>query len=146
MKRRTFIKVSIALTGAGIISYLMLPGFIDAIKRILKEGSQGLKIDSLTIDQFIQDANTEQFWIKFSRSKKILIILHTYGSFLKNLLPYQNKYLLYKNQITGQFLLSTDFFLNKMDTAQPIAYLGFYNPYKQPCYHPFSVNYYHEMA
>lgn len=146
MKRRTFIKAGIALSGAGIISYLMLPDFKAAVKKILTHESQNLKIDAEAIAQFLRDANAEQFWVKFSLSKKVLITLHTYCRFMKSLLPYRNKYLLYKNQIAGHFLLSTDLFLNKMDQTQVVTYQGFYNPYKQPCYNPFSVNYYRETA
>lgn len=145
MKRRTFIKVGIAITGLGLAGYL-LPDFIASIKRILKTQTRNLKIDELAIDTFLSEANVAHFWDKFSRSKKILIILHVYAGFFRGLLPYRNKYLLYKNQITGQFLLSTDLFLNKMDIAKPVTYQGFYNPYKQPCYNPFSVNYYRETA
>lgn len=146
MKRRTFIKVGIALTGAGIISYLVLPDFKAAVMRILKSETKNLKITETALGQFMADADKEQFWLKFSRSKKIMITLHAYSGFLRNLLPYRNKYLLYKSQITGHFLLSTDLFLNKMDTTQPVNYFGFYNPYKQPCYNPFAVNYYRETA
>jgi len=146
MKRRKFIKVGIALSGIGLLSYLMLPNFRDAVKRILDDESKNLKIDAGAIAQFIHDASVELFWLKFSLSKKVLITIHTYGGFLKGLLPYRNKYLLYRSQITGQFLLSTDLFLNKMDQTQPVTYQGFYNPYKQPCYNPFSINYYREMA
>lgn len=146
MKRRTFIKVGIALTGVGIISYLMLPDFKSAVKRILETETKNLKLDENTVNQFMSDADKEQFWFKFSRSKKIMITLHVYGGFLRTILPYRNKYLLYKSQITGHFLLSTDLFLNRMDTSKQVTYLGFYNPYKQPCYNPFSINYYREMA
>lgn len=146
MKRRTFIKVGIALTGVGIISFLLIPGFKDAIKNILKAETHGLKLDESAVGRFLSDADTEHFWSKFSRSKQLLITLHAYGGFLQSFLPYRNKYLLYKSQITGHFLLSTDFFLNKMDATQQVMYQGFYNPYKQPCYNPFSANYYREMV
>lgn len=146
MKRRTFIKASIALTGAGLVSYLVIPSFTDTLSKVLKDETARLNIDTNALNQFIKDANREQFWLKFSRSKKVLIILHTYAGILKGILPYRNKYLLYKGQIVGQFLMSTDLLLNKMDTSKQIVYTTFYNPYKQPCYNPFSVNHYPETA
>lgn len=146
MNRRIFIKLGIALTGAGIITYLIMPGFKDAVKHILRAETNNLKLGNKAVDQFMIDADKELFWSKFSRSKQLMITLHAYGSFLKSLLPYRNKYLLYKNQITGHFLLSTNLFLNKMDVTQPVTYHGFYNPYKHPCYNPFSANSYREMA
>jgi hypothetical protein len=146
MKRRTFIKAGIALTGLGVVAFFMVPSFKETIAKMLSKTTAQLKIKPDFIDRFIQEATQEQFWSKFSRSKKILIAIHTNAGFLQSLLPYRNKYLLYKGQITGHFLLSTDFFLSKMDSTKPVTYIGFYNPYKQPCFSPFSSNFYRETA
>lgn len=146
MKRRTFIKAGIAVTGLGFAAFFMIPSFKETIAKMLSRTTAQLKIKPDFIDRFIQEATQEQFWSKFSRSKKALIVIHTNAGFLKSILPYRNKYLLYKGQITGHFLLSTDFFLKKMDTTHEIIYIGFYNPYKQPCYSPFSSNFYREKA
>jgi len=146
MKRRTFLKAGIALTGLGVLAFFMIPSFQETIAKMLSKTTAQLKIKPDFIDRFIQEATQEQFWSKFSRSKKVLIVIHANSGFLQSLLPYRNKYLLYKGQITGHFLLSTDFFLRKMDTTQPLTYIGFYNPYKQPCFSPFSSNFYRETA
>jgi hypothetical protein len=46
------------------------------------------------------------------------------------------------NQLLTAYLLSTDFFTNKMDESKTIKYVGLYNPYTRPCAHPFSNNVY----
>ncbi len=146
MKRRTFVKIGIVLGGFGLAGALTIPSFKKTVVKILTKETTHLKIDQSAIGQFIQDANKEQYWLQFSLSKKIMIVGFTYVGFLKSMLPYYNKYVQYRSQITGRFLLSTDFFLNKMDVAKTIQYKQFYNPYKQPCYSPFSVNFYPETA
>jgi hypothetical protein len=144
MKRRTFIRTGILLSIAAVIGVL-IPSFQKTIAKMVQKTTTDLKLKSDSIDQFMKEANEEQFWSKFSLSKKILLVVHGNVGFSKYL-PLHNKFLLYKNQIIGHFLLSTDFFLNKMNTEAEINYSGFYNPYKQPCYNPFSANFYPERA
>lgn len=43
------------------------------------------------------------------------------------------------HQLVSQYLLSTDFFRNRMDESRLIKYLALYNPYTNPCAHPFSA-------
>jgi hypothetical protein len=46
-------------------------------------------------------------------------------------------------ELVQKYLLSTDFFLNKMDESKPVKYLGVvYTPYAKPCFNPFSSLYY----
>lgn len=146
MKRRTFVKIGVVLGALGLAGAFTIPSFKKTVVKILTKEIAHLKIDQAAIVQFIKDANKEQYWLRFSLSKKIMIVGYTYVGFLKTILPYNNKYTRYRGQITGRFLLSTDFFLNKMDATQPIQYKQFYNPYRQPCYSPFSVNFYPETA
>jgi hypothetical protein len=44
--------------------------------------------------------------------------------------------------ISQQYLLSTDFFRNKMDESKIVKYLGLFDPYLRPCANPFSEIYY----
>jgi hypothetical protein len=46
------------------------------------------------------------------------------------------------SMITQEYLLSTDFFRNKMDESRIVKYIGFYNPYQMPCTNPFSSTFY----
>lgn len=146
MKRRTFIKTGIILASLGLLSLLTIPSFKNTVIKLLKKDTAQLKIDPDGIEKFMREANKEQFWIKFSRGKKILIVLFTYVGVFKSLLPFYNKYVQYRGQISGHFLLSTDFFMQKMDVTKPIQYRQFYNPYKQPCYNPFSPSIYPEKV
>lgn len=50
------------------------------------------------------------------------------------------------DSLVKKYLLSTDFFLNKMDESKTIKYIGFYNPYQSPCSNPFSHIYYPSLA
>ena len=145
MKRRKFIKAGIALGVLALIAFIF-PSFAQAIKRMLREDTEGLQIDEDAMDQFISDAHKEQFLATFSTMKKLLIVGHTYFGFLGGILPYRNKYVQYRGQLTGHFLLSTDLFRNQMDTTKPVKYTGFYNPYRQPCSNPFSNLFYPEKA
>ena len=42
------------------------------------------------------------------------------------------------HQLVTAYLLSSDFFQNKMDEKRTIKYVGLYDPYSRPCSHPFS--------
>jgi len=145
MQRRTFIRVGIALGVLTLIA-LFFPSFEQAVRRMLIQDTEGLKMDEESIDQFISDARKERFLDTFGVAKKIMITLHTYLGFMGGILPYRNKYVQYRGQITGHFLLSTDLFRNQMDTTKPVEYTGFYNPYRQPCSNPFSTLFYPETA
>jgi hypothetical protein len=145
MKRRAFIKAGIAITGAAVAVYIF-PAFSSTVRRILTKDTDGLHVDLSLVNQFIVDAQKEQYLNTFSRAKRILITIHTYAGPFRGVLPYSNKYRQYRGQITGHFLLSTDFFRNRMDTSKQVEYTGFYNPYTQPCSNPFSSIYYPETA
>jgi hypothetical protein len=47
--------------------------------------------------------------------------------------------------LTRKYLLSSDYFLNKMDEDKTVQYLGFYNPYRSPCANPFSSLHYPDV-
>jgi len=48
--------------------------------------------------------------------------------------------------LTHLYLISTDFFQNRMDESREVKYLGLYNPHKTPCANPFSAVYYPPAA
>lgn len=141
MDRRKFITVlglgAVASAGA----YIAFPTFEETVRRILKSDLSKLIIEEGAIEKFISEIKEENPW-RFSDDKKYLIMGHYYlgSDFLS--LPYGAKNRQYRNYIVGTFLLSTDFFLNKMDSNKRIVYLGLYNPYKRPCGNPFSSMYY----
>ena len=142
MKRRTFLKAVAGVTLAFGGTYFIVPSFAEAAENVIRVATRNLNIDQKVIDAFIESANKEKYWQNFSRMKKEFFRT---ASLLENgvgFVPYSGKYLQYKNQIVGQFLLSTDFFINKMDSRKKIQYVSFYNPYKMPCANPFSSSYY----
>ncbi len=49
------------------------------------------------------------------------------------------------NNLTELYLLSSDFFRNKMDESKPVKFVAYYNPFKIPCANPFSALYYPSM-
>jgi hypothetical protein len=137
MNRRTFIRISAgALVIAAVSIYLL--GFKRTIRSMLRSDTEGLQLEAGAIDKFLEEAQKEKYLIKFGFVKQVLIggqhILYEMGLRL----PYHEKYVQYRNMITGHFLMSTDFFMNRMDVKKPVTYLGFYNPYKAPCSVPFS--------
>lgn len=143
MKRRTFIGIAaIGTLGLATSGGILLSDFDRLVAKILKEDTASLKIDPKQIDMFMHDANKARLWDMFSFSKKELIKWSFYleNPFLK--LPYSVKYKIYRSQIVGMFLLSTDYFSNKMNDNMPVQYKGIYNPYFTPCSNPFSNLYY----
>jgi hypothetical protein len=46
------------------------------------------------------------------------------------------------SHIVQNYILSTDFFLNKMDETKVVNYIGAYDPYHTPCANPFTNTYY----
>lgn len=143
--RRNFIKYSI-LAGAGIvgassIGYLSIPKYDSILKKILINDLSGLILKPDAIDRFVADAINENTF-GHSFAKKEMMRVYHYIANSRIPLPFKYKYEQYRADIVGKFLLSTDFFYNKMDETKQITYLRIYNPYKFPCGNPFSNLFY----
>lgn len=138
MKRRNFIKIILGVFLLVIVRSLFFIDFDYVVKKIITKTTDKLKINDHHIDLFLKEANAENYWNQYSFVKKAFITIHYILENRFVTMPYAAKYVQYKNQIVGQFLLSTDFFLNKMDANREINYNAFYNPYKMPCGVPFS--------
>ena len=61
-------------------------------------------------------------------------------------LPYTVNYNAYRNKIVLIFLLSTNFFVNRMDESKPVYFTSVYDPYQIPCSNPFSNLFYPEAG
>jgi hypothetical protein len=146
MNRRKFLKAGLLTLVSALLITWVIPSFRQAVRRIISTDCAKLNVSRNHIDRFLQDADQEKFWNRFNTQKKLVIVFFTYLSFTKSFMPYYNKYVMYRGQITGQFLLSTDFFTNRMQDGENIEYVQFYNPYKQPCNNPFSNLFYPETA
>lgn len=138
MKRRKFLQILGAGTSVTLMGYFSLPSFRNAVKQIVQEDTSSLMVEDQVIEKFLEDADTERLWHKFSLRKKGLLQAHTFIKESLLSLPNKQKYNLYRNQIVTSFLLSTDFFINKMNPNLPVHYVGLYNPYKTSCTNPFS--------
>ncbi len=143
MNRRKFIGISILSTvGIIVASIAIIYDFETLIFKILKQDLKGLNIDEKYFTRFANDAKASNYWnrILFDKKKKAFVFLFY---FLPKVgLPYEFKYFQLRGRIVGDFLLATDFFVNKMDEKREIKYMGLYDPYLRPCQNPFSnLNY-----
>ncbi|MEQ8361803.1 MAG: hypothetical protein RIF39_08920 [Cyclobacteriaceae bacterium] len=123
-------------------SFFMAINFDKAVKGIIKKDTSKLSVEDKIIDQFMQDARNDGKWDQFNFEQKLFI---KFGYYFKNTMipfPYKNKFTQYRSFIVRNFLLSTDFFLNKMDSKKKLRYIGLHNPYRRPCSNPFSNGYY----
>src|ERR1041385_5438342 len=143
MKRATFIKISVlAVASVALAAYVF--NFKRTVRSMVEKDSEKFNLkDKDMLDRFMTDADKEDYWRQFSSSKKMFICLQHFFYSFGIRAPYYSKYLQYRSQITGQFLLSTSLF---MDSNNSITYTGFFNQYKRPCSNPFSSNMYRERV
>ena len=109
------------------------------IESLIREDTSFLKIPEETYQAFF--SKQKRYWNDINIYKKLLITGHYYFGWIAEL-PYSKKYQEYRNQFVEKFLLSTDFFTNKMDESKEIQFIGLYQPYQKPCFNPFSNLYY----
>lgn len=145
MNRRAFVRnLSI---GMGVVSTLGIgfyykSKFQSLLENILKKDLKGLKVNEKDIESFSKEASLQNPW-GYSNVKIKFIALYDTVDYKYIPLPYKQKYYQYRADIVGRFLLSTNFFTNKMDESKDIIYAGIvYTPYNAPCYNPFSNLYY----
>jgi len=143
--RRQFIKLSIAGVATAGVAYVGIKAvtpFQKMIAEVLSADLKELKINSEDIIKFSSKAAETNPW-GYSGTKVKFIALYHYLDKKWLPLPYKYKYVQYRADIVGRFLLSTDFFKNKMDESKPINYLGtIYSPYNTTCSNPFTASYY----
>lgn len=132
MKRRKFLAIAgIGGVVAALASFKFLNDPFDKVaKGIIKSELDYLTLDEEGLDKFVADYTRLKdrnykltmkgyslFGINSSRSGKV-------------------------HQLVSAYLLSSDFFQNKMDEKRTVKYVGLYDPYTRPCSHPFSHAYY----
>lgn len=147
MKRRNFIGL-LAIGTAGIAAggYIYFENFDGFAKRIIKKDTASLKIAPEEFDKFFKDAAKTKLWNKmFPSAHKQLLKWHYYINNGLFTLPYVANYNAYRSKIVGAFLLSTDFFHNKMDESKSVKYIALYDPYLIPCSNPFSSTFYPQV-
>ena len=129
MKRRKFLTIAGLgglLAGVGAFGF----AFQNAVERIIVSELSFLKLDKEGVARFVADYTK-------SMPSKSKLMLKGY-SFLGVSTRKSQKI----NNLINAYLLSTDFFMNKMDEGRTIKYIGLYDPYQRPCAHPFSSSQY----
>jgi hypothetical protein len=132
MKRRKFLVIA-GLTGvaAAVTSFKFITtSFEDAAVALIKEELGFLKLDLQGVETFVKD-------YAHNKDRKYRIAMRGY-SFIGINATHSGKV----NQLLTTYLLSTDFFTNRMDESKTVKYVGLYNPYLRPCAHPFSAAFY----
>lgn len=143
MTRRKFFGIlSLGIIGIFIgIGSIVFRDFENTVRKILIEDVGHLNIKISDIDKYIADAKKKNTWNKYDFVKTQFIRTHfLISNYIE--LAYYEKYIQYRSEIVGHFLLSTNFFINKMDETASINYTSVYDPYETPCANPFSYSYY----
>lgn len=101
-----------------------------AVLLILKELNY-LKLESGSVEQYVTDY--------FQNSNNAVMKMKLKSTYYLNISWESSNTL---KEIIKYFLLSTDFFINKMDESKTVKYLGLYSPYKSPVPNPFAYTLY----
>lgn len=128
MNRRTVLTIAGVAGGIAALSSvgLLSADFESAVARVLKRHLGFLKLDREGLHKFAVDFAQTQ-----GDRYKMAVVAY---SFL-DIKPTQSEKIRY---LISQYLLSTDFFPNKMNEAREVKYIGLYDPYRRPCAHPFA--------
>lgn len=147
MQRRRFLKLSglgILLGVGASVSYSFVTPLETIIFSILKEDLAKLKVSEQDLKKYARDAaELNPFHFSFAKVKMISLYSQLSNMGIKTG-PYFYKYVQYRSEIVGNFLLSTDFFWSKLTDKDEIRYFGnVFTPYNHPCGNPFSNRYYY---
>ena len=144
MTRRKFIiglLILLITIPAGVI--LVIP-FETVVGKILHKQLGYLNLNEEAINSFVKDIKASDYYNKknFGWQKQLFVRGFYLIDFSWLPLPGKDRYQRYCTFFVSDFLLSTDFFLNKMDESKEVNYLVLYEPYKRPCVNPFSNLFY----
>jgi hypothetical protein len=137
MRRRNFLKIA----GAGTAAVAALPAgwyvatsVPEAAAGIITREFSYLKLDPKGVARFVDDYLKDPLSGYTPAKIKAYYALRT-GSDASMMVA----------DLTRKYLLSSDYFTNKMDENRTVQYLGFYNPYRSPCANPFSSLHYPDV-
>ncbi len=134
MKRRKFLQLS-GLAAAAVavpgIAYLASPLNKSAAAIIINEFHY-LKLDKEGVDKFVVE-----FLKVYPPSGSFTTKVRTARIFK---MKASQAHL--GSNITQQYLLSTDFFRNKMDESKLVKYIGYFDGFLMPCSNPFAETFY----
>jgi hypothetical protein len=131
LKRRNFILLAGIGTGTLLLPpalYFLAPGVKVYAKSLIEKELSYLKLRPVEIEQFVDDyfkasANDTLSTIKWKMIYSLKMNKES-SARIFDLIKY--------------FLLSSDFFINKMDESKEIRYLGLFNSYTSPMPNPYS--------
>jgi hypothetical protein len=140
MRRRNFLK----LAGFGTAA-LALPAFVaysasieHAMAGIIINELHFLKLNREGVNQFVADH------CKLSDDlKQATMKMKVKAYYFLKVDAERSKFV---RTLTDKYLISTDFFRNRMDESKEVNYVGLYNPHKTPCSNPFSAIYYPQIV
>lgn len=146
MKRRNFIVLLASGLGVTIAGgYVFFEKFEKIVRKILIKDTSTLQVSIEEIDKYLLASREKRnLMLNLPLNNQQLLKWHYYLDSSWFNLPYKTKNTIDRSKIVGDFLLSTDFFINKMDTSKPVKFIGIYDPYQKPCCNPFSDLYYPE--
>lgn len=140
MKRRKFLKIGGIMAAAAAVPSAMInvPSFMaTAIQSIVKRELHYLTIDPKGLDQFANDyINFLEDFPPVAQQKFRMNIASVY--FFKK----DTQSSTTVEGIINQFLLGSDFFINRMDESKTVNYMGMYDQKRSACINPFSHIYY----
>lgn len=132
MFRRKFLK-TVGL-GVGAVTLPSLGAYAvplnDATAGVIRHQFRFLRLDEQGVARFVRDYYQEQ------KNNSLMIQLKMKLYYLFRVDAEQSQLV---RSLTTLYLLSTDFFQNKMDESKLVQYQGIYDLYKTPCGHPFSA-------
>ena len=136
MRRRSVLQLLGLGTAAVAVSAVGINAISveNALAGIILNEFSFLKIDRKGLDQFVAD-----YYRMVWANKNVLTNAKTKTYYFLEVKGDQSKLVRTFAQL---YLLSTDFFQNRMDESKEVKYLGWYNPHKTPCANPFSALYY----
>ena len=150
MKRRTFLGLAgLATAGIAVGGYIAFQNFEKFARTIIVKDTASLKLDPSEIDKFFKAVSAGKRNVLddlFPFHHRQLLKWHYYVDNGLFTLPYRVNYNAYRSKIVLIFLLSTNFFINRMDESKPVYFTSVYDPYKIPCSNPFSNLFYPEAG
>lgn len=131
MKRRKFLTFIGVGTGVALIPpglYLVSPSVKKYAVQLIKDELHYLKLEPGSVEQYVED------YFKADDNKIMVNVRWKIFYYLGITWQKSDQVA----ELIKYYLLSTNFFINKMDERQPVKYLGMYNPYISPVPNPYS--------
>lgn len=131
MKRRKFLTFIGVGTGVALIPptlYLVSPSVKKYAVQLIKNELHYLKLEPEGVEQYVEDY--------FKADDNKIMVNVRWKTFYYLGITWQKSDQV--AELIKYYLLSSNFFINRMDESKPVKYLGMYNPYKSPVPNPYS--------